>query len=205
MADDATLIKRRARRRLVGAIALVVFVVIVLPLVLDQEQKPNIQTLSVQIPSQDGGPFNTRVLPPLSAPPAPQAESAPKAAPEQEKEVSKPAETAPVPKAKAAPKPAAKTKGSAKTDVAEARRAEALLNDEAYVVPLGVFSNPDNARQVREKAKAAGIASYAEKIKGPQGEQTRVRAGPFGSRGAAEKAHDKLKSLGLDVGQVAQR
>jgi cell division septation protein DedD len=32
-----------------------------------------------------------------------------------------------------------------------------------------------------------------------------VRAGPFTSRSAAENARDKLKSLGLEVGQVAQR
>jgi DedD protein len=204
LADDATLLKRRARRRLVGAIALVVFVVIVLPIVLDQEQKPVTQTLSVQIPSQDGGPFNTRVLPPLPNPPA----VAPKAPAEQPKTDAKPAEAAPAPKAKSAPQEAAKAKDKGpakKIDLAEARRAEALLNDEAYVVPLGVFSNPDNAKQVREKAASAGIASYAESVKGAQGEQTRVRAGPFQSKGAAEKARDKLKSLGLETGQVAQR
>jgi DedD protein len=208
LADDATLLKRRARRRLVGAIALVVFVVIVLPIVLDQEQKPVTQTLSVQIPSQDGGPFNTRVLPPLPSPPAtapaPKSEVAPAAASAEEKKAeSKPVEKGAAPKLKSAAKETAKA--PAKTNLAEARRAEALLNDEAYVVPLGVFANPDNAKQVRDKAASAGIVSYAEKVKLPQGEQTRVRAGPFQSKSAAEKARDKLKALGLDVGQVAQR
>jgi len=68
-----------------------------------------------------------------------------------------------------------------------------------------VFANPDNAKQVRERAATAGIKSYTEQVKVQQGEQTRVRAGPFASRGAAEKARGKLKSLGMDVGQVAQR
>src|SRR4030088_486123 len=73
LADDANLLKRRARRRLVGAIALVVLIVVVLPVVLDQQPRPVPQALSVQIPSQDGGPFKTRVLPPLqSTPVAPQ-------------------------------------------------------------------------------------------------------------------------------------
>jgi cell division septation protein DedD len=58
---------------------------------------------------------------------------------------------------------------------------------------------------VRERAAAAGVKSYTEQVKGQQGEQTRVRAGPFPNRGAAEKARDKLRSLGMDVGQVAQR
>jgi len=68
---DATLLRRRARRRLVGAIALVVLIVVLLPIILDQQPRPVTQTLTVQIPSQDedAGPFNTRVLPPLPSPP----------------------------------------------------------------------------------------------------------------------------------------
>ncbi|MGB7543738.1 MAG: SPOR domain-containing protein [Burkholderiales bacterium] len=179
------------------------FVVIVLPIVLDQEPKPVLRDLSVQIPSQDGGRFNTRVLPPLPPPPAmPEkggsaqpSETAPEKKPEATKSESKPEPKS----AKAA------ARVPAKADAADGRRAQALLNDEVYVVPLGAFANADNAKNVQDKAASAGIKSYAEKIKGPQGEQTRVRAGPFQSKDAAEKARDKLKSLGLAVGRVAQR
>jgi DedD protein len=73
------------------------------------------------------------------------------------------------------------------------------------MVPLGAFTNSDNAKQVQDKAASAGVKSYAERVRLPQGEQTRVRAGPFSSRAAAEKARDRLKALGLEVGQVAQR
>jgi DedD protein len=203
LADDAALLKRRARRRLVGAIALVVLAVIVLPVVLDQEPRPVTPALTVEIPSQDGGPFNTRVLPPLPPPPAASrkaAEDNATAGPE-----SKAAE--PAPRARASQKESAGTtvKERGKMDVAEARRAQALLSDQAYIVPLGAFSNPDNAKQVQDKAASAGIKSYTESLKSPQGKHTRVRAGPFTSRDAAEKARDKLKSLGLEVGQVAQR
>jgi len=59
---DATLLQRRARRRLVGAIALVVLVVIVLPIVLDREPSPIGQDLVIQIPSQEAGRFKTPVL-----------------------------------------------------------------------------------------------------------------------------------------------
>ncbi len=73
--EEALQLKRRARRRLVGAIALVTFVVIILPLILDKEPSPAGPPLSVQIPSQDAGSFNTRVLPPAPvAPVAPAAE-----------------------------------------------------------------------------------------------------------------------------------
>jgi DedD protein len=79
LSDDANLLRRRARRRLVGAIALVVLVVVVLPIILDQKPR-SAQELTVQIPSQEGGPFRTRVLPPLQ--PAPAAVPSQKSEPE---------------------------------------------------------------------------------------------------------------------------
>ncbi len=99
----------------------------------------------------------------------------------------------------------AKPKETVKTGKAEAKRAAALLNDSVYFVPLGAFANADNARQVQDKAAGAGVSSYTEKVRNPQGEQVRVRGGPFSTREAAEKARAALKSAGLDVGQVAQR
>ena len=189
MSDDANLLKRRARRRLVGAIALVVLAVVVLPIILDQKPRRGPQELTVQIPSQDGGPFKTRVLPPLQSPPAAAQRS--ESAPAAEEPQGRPAPAAPTPAKKESAIP---EKARAKTKAVE-----------AFVVPLGVFANPDNVKQVRERAASAGIKSYTEQVKVQQGEQTRVRAGPFASRGAAEKARGKLRSLGMDVGQVAQR
>jgi DedD protein len=197
LSQDVNLLKRRARRRLVGAIALVVLAVVVLPIILDQKPRPGPQELTVQIPSQDGGPFKARTLPPLATAPAPKSEPTPAV----QEPAEKPAAAAPAKKESAK----APQKAAAKAKAVDARRAQAALNDEAFVVPLGVFANPDNAKQVRERATAAGIKSYTEQVKGEQAGQIRVRAGPFPSRGAAEKARDKLKSLGMDVGQVAQR
>jgi len=201
---DATLLRRRARRRLVGAIALVVLIVVLLPIVLDQQPRPVTQTLTVQIPSQDAGPFNTRVLPPLPFPPeAPKNGESVRAA--QDKSGTS-ASTAPTDSRSGAPrKESAKLAERAKKEVAEARRAPSRPKEEVYMVPLGAFTNSDNAKQVQDKAASAGIKSYAESVKLLQGEQTRVRAGPFASRDAAEKARDRLKSIGLEVGQVAQR
>ena len=72
--QDATLLQRRARRRLVGAIALVIFVVLVFPIVLEKERKPVGQDLVIQIPSHDAGKFNTRVLPPKAPMVGPEAQ-----------------------------------------------------------------------------------------------------------------------------------
>jgi DedD protein len=212
---DTTLLKRRARRRLVGAIALVLFVVVVLPIVLDQEPRPVPRDLSVQIPSQEAGRFDTRVLAPLPFPPAMpekgETAQSSKVAPEKNSDAEKsesrpelkPAEPATRSEPRVTTKDAARAPANA--GAKDGRRAQALLNDEAYVVPLGAFANSDNAKNVQDKAASAGIKSYAERIQGPQGEQTRVRAGPFQSKDAAAKARDKLKTLGLAVGQVAQR
>jgi DedD protein len=45
--------KKRARRRLIGAIALVMAAVVVLPMVLDSEPKPLADDIAIQIPSKD--------------------------------------------------------------------------------------------------------------------------------------------------------
>lgn len=51
--DHAVPEKKRARRRLVGAVALVLAAIIGLPMVLDSEQKPLSNDIAIQIPSKD--------------------------------------------------------------------------------------------------------------------------------------------------------
>lgn len=53
--DEPLNLKKRARRRLVGAIALALLAVIVLPMVMDQEPKPLTQDIQIRIPSQETG------------------------------------------------------------------------------------------------------------------------------------------------------
>ena len=223
--QDASLLQRRARRRLVGAIALVVLIVIVLPVVLDKEPGTIGQDLVIQIPAQDAGKFKTRVLPPSVPGPA-IPESAPDAvktapakpgvparisdtAPEKAGKAALPAESKtapaqPVPsKQPAAAPPDQKPAGR---DASDAARAKALLEGkEAWVVRLGAFSNEANVTQLRDKMTAAGVNSYTETAKGPKGEQTRVRGGPFDSRIEAEQAQEKLKAAGLSPGTVGPR
>lgn len=239
--QDAIELKRRARRRLVGAIALVVFVVIVLPIIFDHEPKSLTQDLSIQIPSQDGGkgvvkptasPVVEQVVPstePAATPiPVPQpapaiatmpAPTALEAAPREPVKPAKIAEPADAPKSegtkselpkpekkvaelKTVPKPA---KDSAKATSAPVAKDEAPVApaQAGFYVPLGVFSKSENVRQVQSKVSAAGFKSYAEK--GAGSTQTKVRAGPFATREAAENARDKLKSAGMDVGPVGSR
>ena len=50
-------LKKRARRRLVGAIAFVCVVAVVLPMVMDHEPRQVVQDVEIRIPGQDEKPF----------------------------------------------------------------------------------------------------------------------------------------------------
>ena len=217
-----------------GAIALVVFVVIFLPIILDREQKPIRQDLTVQIPSQDAGRFNTRVLPPPAARlddksglekspvlPKPLAEpEEPKTATSGGKpaiaatpgtlegDSSKSAAAAAKERSPSQEKDRSATTEKEPARLAEKERAQAALTDQVWMVPLGAFSNPENVKRLQARLGAAGIKAYAEPVATRQGEQIRVRAGPYPSREAAEQAREKLKGMSLpdvDVGAVVSR
>ena len=224
--EDVNALKRRGRRRLVGAIALVLAAVIVLPMVFDSDPRSSAPPVSVRIPGEDDGGFAPKLAPKAepkrAAKPAakPMEKSAAKPAekpsePADSKAPEKAAEKAPEPVAeKPAPKieikvnrpaekaaaPAAPAKPAA---AAERARAEAALaGGEQFFVPAGAYADPEG---VIEKLKAAKIPYYTEPIATKGGTVTRVRAGPFASREAAEKALKQLKDLGLKPGNVASK
>ena len=55
------------------------------------------------------------------------------------------------------------------------------------------------------KLKAAKVAYFTEPVATEKGKVTRVRAGPYASREAAEKAHKQLEKLGFKPGNIATR
>jgi DedD protein len=218
MADnDAALdLRRRARRRLIGAIALVLALVIVPPWIMDLEPRPVTTDLRVEIPSQD----THRLKPPAavakgpeSPPPAakpeapPVAESKPSPQPPALSK-STPSPSAEPPKADA-PKPAAKADTVARAapagKTADAKRAEAILNAETFVLQLGVFAEKENAAKLEARLAKAGVKHYTESVVVAGKEQTRVRAGPYPTREAAEQAREKLRGMGFGPGPVIAR
>ena len=68
--EDVETLKRRGRRRLVGAVALVLAAVIVLPMVFDQEPRGTGSTVSVRIPGENEAPFAPKPPPRLRAGPS---------------------------------------------------------------------------------------------------------------------------------------
>ncbi|BEV16602.1 SPOR domain-containing protein [Herbaspirillum sp. DW155] len=80
--------KKRARRRLIGAVALALAVVIVLPMILDSEPKPLNDDIAIQIPSKDE---------PAAAVAQPGAAAGKQAALDQKEEIVEPSSIAPEP------------------------------------------------------------------------------------------------------------
>jgi DedD protein len=149
--QDVDTLKRRGRRRLVGALALVLAAVIVLPMVFDPEPRKNAPPVSVRIPGENDAPFTPR-------PPAKKLE--------------------------------------------EAKKAEEPPKSEDFVIAVGAFANAD---PVIAKLAAAKLPYYTEEVATAKGKMTRVRAGPFASKAAADKALEELKGLGFKPGNVTAR
>jgi len=167
--QDVETLKRRGRRRLVGAVALVLAAVIVLPMVFDPEPKSTLPPVSVKIPGENETPFKPK--PPVQkAVPKPEA-AAPKNEP--------PAQTNPEPAAKPEPAPKAQT--------------------QVFVITVGTFASTEN---VASRLSGAKIPYYTEPA---SGNLVRVRAGPFTSRQAAERALGRMKELGLKPREVVEK
>jgi DedD protein len=195
--QDVDTLKRRGRRRLVGAVALVLLAVIVLPMVFDPEPRRSAPPVSVRIPGEDDGAFTPKV-PPRAAP-VPKAVEKP--APEAKVEEKKAEEAKPEEKKAPEPKPAAR-KPEPKAKEAERARAEAALADAQYVISVGAFANPE---PVIAKLAQAKLRYYTETVSTAKGTVTRVRAGPFATKSEAEKALEALKGLGFKPGNVSTK
>ena len=238
-ADVDLQLKKRARRRLIGAVAFAGLAAVVLPMVMDDEPKQQIQEVQIRITGQDQTPFAPKLAkapvaseapaspPPAKAetpPPAPVSKAAEKpvekpAAPEKVEKTEKveKVEKAPAPPA---PKPAEKTVDKAPVDNSEAQRAAAILagkpveprdkpaaaanGNGQFVILIGAFANPANVKQLQSKIGEMGIKVFTEPLESPGGTKTRVRAGPFPNREAADKALEKIKRIGVN-GVVAAK
>jgi len=102
--------------------------------------------------------------------------------------------------------PASAAPGSRATGAADADKADKSKGrPETFVIQLGAFADATRARDRHAQLQKAGIRSYTEVIKTPTGDKTRVRAGPFPTREAADQVNEKLKALGIADGVVVTR
>lgn len=198
--EDVSTLKRRGRRRLVGAIALVLVAVIVLPMIFDSEPRQAPPPVSVRIPSEDDTGFTPKVTPKAAVVPEvkPEAKAEPRAEPKPEPKPEPKAEPAaePKPAPKAEPRPVAKkeVKAPAAKPVAPAAG--------QFMIPVGAYVDPSG---VIEQLKQGKVAYYTEPIATAKGTVIRVRAGPYTSQTAAERALAQIQALGLKPGKIIAR
>ncbi|WP_301100507.1 SPOR domain-containing protein [Propionivibrio sp.] len=182
-------LKKRARRRLVGAIAVAGLAAVVLPMVMDEEPKQQVQDVQIRIPGQNQTPFNPKVSKPAVV-------SATGEKPQTPEKI----EPAPPPVASVV----AVNKPAEKPPVKPAEIPAIASDNESYLILIGAFSNPANVKQLQTKIGELGIRVFTESLDSPDGKKTRVRAGPFASREAADKALAKMKRIGVS-GVVAAK
>jgi DedD protein len=206
--DEQVQLRRRARRRLIGAMALVTVIAVVLPWVLENEPRPSEGEIAIQIPSPDPGPFNARVAPgkdtgqrratgadetaQTPADPARGADETMRA--EQDKVLAAPDK--PLAREKSTSTAVeTKKKNTDKSDAPDAKQ---------FVVQIAALADAEKARDIQQELATKGLKAYTEKVKTAGGEVTRVRIGPFSSREAADKERSRLAALGFE-GNVAPR
>jgi len=224
VSDEELQLKKRARRRLVGAIVLVTAVAVVLPMALDSEPRPSSQSINIQIPPPDAGVLSAKPAPlkPADVPapaaetpkaetkveartePKPEAVAEAKSEPKSEPKPEPKSEPKPAPAAKAEPvAPATKAEAAAKPkDSPKAR--EAVKSAGGFVIQVAALSDAARAKELQAKIAGGGMKAYTEVVQTAKGPVTRVRVGPYASREAAEKARPQLQKLQLD-GKVVPR
>jgi DedD protein len=221
-------IKRRGRRRLIGAVTIGLLAIVFLPMIFDSESgrnksatKSGSQEISIQIPPKDG-------LPPLPAPStassavAPTAPKAAAIAPPPLTAATAPVAVPPVAsvmpveqkpttavlKPEPAPKVAAKVEPikperkpepvAVPSTPAAVASAAPTDNKQGFVVQVGAFKDAENTKQIVAQAKTAKLPVYTDTVATANGTVTRVRVGPFSTKQKADAALAQLKLSGSD-------
>ncbi|HKX94748.1 MAG TPA: SPOR domain-containing protein [Methylibium sp.] len=204
-------LRRRARRRLIGAALLVLVGVVVLPLFLDTAPRPVAVDIPIDIPSKDKAPLLPAAGKPVASGKLASA-SMPVAAPKVEPNVAvEPAVTAsaekptvapgerpaelpaepPAPRAIDKPVPVAAEKAAA---VPAKTPTPAVMR---YVVQVGAYSEAASAREARQRVEKLGLKTYTQVVETAAGARTRVRVGPFDDRADADRTASRIKQAGL--------
>lgn len=227
-ADPVLPEKKRARRRLVGAVALVLAAIIGLPMIFAPEPKPLAEDIDIQIPSRNSLPplpppsDAASVAPvagaetdavaaseeaqaePESPPPAPAVNTAKTSIPEPATPMrapEPPVASTSKPTSPAPAKPALRSPDGARAlALLEGRAAPAaeMAGSEKFVVQVAALVSVQKVNELRDKLKRAGIESFTQQVATQSGTATRIRVGPFSSREEAEKMRARIVKLGLN-------
>jgi DedD protein len=216
--DQELTLKKRARRRLVGAIALVLLMVIVLPMILkDRSIKQPVDEVTITLDSQrkpeilpEVSDFDSNVVPSDEAD-TQQDELRSNGAANQSETPEDDAvidpEAAPRSKADGLNTESKKTPisqaGVKQTEVpkTDAKKSAAGLK---FYVQIGVFSDEANVKKLQAKLTELGYKSQTEKIDTAKGKKIRLRTQLLGERNDAAIALQNIKDAGLTGMVVSQ-
>jgi DedD protein len=209
-------LKRRARRRLVGAVVLALAAAVMLPMLLESDPKPLGNDVSIQIPPIDQGKFVTPLSPdksvqskaatetPLAAPPVSAGSSAPApertlAAAEQHVLGQPAANRAPAimssaPEAMRPQTPSVAAAGGAPAAKSVAEPAPSTGG--TLFVQVAALADSQAAADLAAKLLASGFPARVEPVATRQGPVQRVRVGGYPSREAADVALANIKAAG---------
>jgi DedD protein len=209
--EQDLLLRKRARRRLIGSVVLVIIAIIVFPMILERAPKQEGKEIKIIIPSESlldkssvivapDGSVSGTVSTSINATTGSSTES------NTSKEVVTEVEQITEKKSDLLIKPVQKKKDQA--DRAVGGKIDSKSNhkdkkpivtiEKKFVVQLGAFSDSTKAKHQQRSLTSNGIKkAYTETIKNKNKEVTRVRVGPFSTREAAEKEQKKLRKLGI--------
>jgi DedD protein len=195
------MMERTLKERIIGAIVLVTFVVLVVPVFLDGPPEGG-ATVSerVLLPGQEGQDTKTVVLNRERDEPIPAANSEENANTPGKVAVSKPEEEGPVPVPVRKPAPLraeAQSDPEPQPDVTS----KAASTTGMWAVQLGSFSNKQNAEKLAADLRKQGYAAFLSQLKTSSGQLHRVRIGPQKDRESAELMASRLSKVGHE-GQV---
>ena len=186
--EQDLLLRKRARRRVVGSVVLVIIAVIFLPMILERvpeqvEQEVEIIMLSENFPDEPSVAVtqNNRIedIASVSIKPITGSNVIKKVIIESEQLTEK--------------------VGSKEDFENNPKDKKSTITIEKFVVQLGAFSDAAKAKDQQRSLKSNGIEkAYTEMIKNENTEVTRVRVGPFATREAAENEQIKIRLLGIN-------
>lgn len=178
------MMERALKERIIGAVVLVIFVVLVVPVFLDGPPgSGEIVSERVVLPGQEGQDTRTIILDRDRSVPLPVA-SRNREEPEQQH----------------APPPAAVTEPERQPQAAKPPQA-AVSTTGMWAVQLGSFSHKQNAENLAASLRKQGYAAFLSRLATRTGQLHRVRIGPQKDRAAAEAIAARLLKVGHQ-GQV---
>jgi len=193
---------RALKERIIGAIVLVLFVVLVVPVFLDgPDDSAQIISEQVPLPGQAGEETRTIVLERDRTEPVPATTTA-ATEPQDMKPAEKPVVQQPEP-AVQQPAPQSQAPVASRTAPRETTVASqpAVSSTGMWAVQLGSFSSEENAEKLAAELRKQGFAAFLSQLSTASGELHRVRIGPQKDRESAEAMAERLRKAG-HKGQV---